>query len=206
MKSKLVFVFIFVFLLSACGSVLEPAPVATEVPPTAAPPTVVLPTATPTGLLWPEYTSDAGGFTVKLPTVPTEQMQTAPSAAGDLNIYMHISEENGIAYAVMHNLYPFDTSAMEDTEIDSILDGSRDGAVGGVGGEVTSEEFITIDESRGREIVYTVPDSVISGGGTGYLRLYLVGDMLYQVMAIGPTSGVDVDTVQFFFESFALLH
>ncbi|MCF6278702.1 MAG: hypothetical protein L3J16_08140 [Anaerolineales bacterium] len=202
MKSKLFVIVMLAFVLSACGAAPTPEPTVTAIPPT-----VVPPTATPAGLNWPEFSSDTGKFAVLLPQTPTEEVQTASSASGEITVHMYIVEDVGTAYAVMYNDYPVDLgmASLDEAGVNDVLDGSRDGALDGVSGEIVNESSIKIGDYIGREISYTIPSSVIPDSGVGYLRLYLVGDRLYQVMAIGPASSIDANKVDLFFESFQLM-
>jgi hypothetical protein len=178
-----------VVLLSACGGGSEPG--------------VAAPTATP-GLAWPEFTSDEGGFTIQLPSTPEEQVQTVPSALGDVDMHIFMAETETAAYGVMYNTFPLEV-AEGDEALNNMFDSSRDGAIGNVGGEFVSEEAIEISGHPGRHIVFTVPDAIVPGGGEGYLRIYWVDGIFYQVIALGTKGAFSEDTVTWFLDSFELL-
>ena len=190
MKFKLFLFIAAVLVASACGGTAEPAAPPTETP---------LPT-------WPEFTSETGGFAVKLPSTPVEEVQTIPSEAGDLNLYIYMVEEENAAMGVMFNELPeIITSSADDELIQSMLDGGRDGAVGNMGGNLVSEEEISIDGHPGRHIVFNIPDAVFPGGGEGVARIYYVDGNLYQVMLLGVKDAYPPEMVEMFLDSFQLL-
>ena len=189
------FLFIAAILMvaTACGGSEEPA--APSVPPTETP----LPA-------WPEFTSEAAGFVVKRPSTPTEQVQTVPSEAGDINLYIYMVEDDNAALGVMYNELPeMITSAADDEMIQVMLDSGRDGAMANSGGVLVSEEAITIDGHPGRHIVFEMSEDLFPGGGEGVARLYYVDGNLYQVILIGEKGAYSSEEIAMFLDSFQLL-
>ena len=84
MKKIYLLAFVLVLLLCGCGGDSEPE--ATQ-PPTEPP--APTPTDTPeVGAGWQLFTSEAGGFAVRLPSAPEEQ--TESSGTGETAIEMHM--------------------------------------------------------------------------------------------------------------------
>ena len=193
MKLKLVLFIAAVLVASACGGTAQPSE--PSIPPTQTP----LPA-------WPEFTSEAGGFVVKLPSTPTEQVQTVPSEVGDINLYIYMVEEDNAALGVMFNELPeLITSVADEELIKVMLDSGRDGAMGNSGGVLVSEEEISLDGYPGRHIVFEIPDEMFPGGGEGIARIYYVDGRLYQVVLIGEKGAFSPDETEMFLDSFHLL-
>lgn len=181
MKTKLFLLVLLVILLSACGGDSAPE------------------------LAWPEFESEEGGFAIQLPVMPEEQVQTVNSVVGDMDMHIFMVEDDGAAaYGVLYNVFPIEMD-QEDEALSVMFDNSRDSAIANVGGELVSEKDISIDGYAGRHIVFSVPNSAVSGGGDGYLRLFWIDGYFYQVIALGPTGAMPVDTVNAFLDSFRLL-
>jgi len=193
MKFKLFLFIVALLAVSACGGTAESA--APSVPPTETP----LPE-------WPEFMSEAGGFVVKLPSTPTEQVQAVPSEVGDINLYIYMVEEGNAALGVMYNELPeLITSAADEELIKMMLDSGRDGAMGNSGGVLVSEEEISIDGHPGRHIVFEISDEMFPGGGEGIARIYYVDGRLYQVILIGEKGAFLPEETAMFLDSFQLL-
>lgn len=187
-------------LLAACGGG------ATE--PTAAP---VEPTATPDPLAgWIAFTAPDGNFTVRLPEEPEVDEQAVPTEAGDIQIVMYVVESNDRAVMLSHNEFPAaiaDAIATgDDTFIQGMLDGGRDGAVGNVSGTLQDEKQITVGGFPGREFTFIVDSSASPTGGaiTGIARVILTTDRLYQLISLTNADETDPALVQAFLDSFQL--
>jgi len=187
-------------LLAACGGG------ATE--PTAAP---AEPTATPDPLAgWIAFTAPDGNFTVRLPEEPEVDEQAVPTEAGDIQIVMYLVENNDRAVMLSHNEFPEAVAEAiatgDDTLIQGVLDGGRDGAVGNVSGTLQDEKQITVGGYPGREFTFSVDSSASPTGEaiTGIARVILTTDRLYQLISLATGDETDPALVQAFFDSFQL--
>lgn len=155
-------------------------------------------TATPT---FEEYVSEAGGFTVSTPLTLEEDTQSVETQAGPIEIYTFTAEDRQAAYIVAYSDYP--EALVTQSEPDVILDGSRDGAVGNVGGTLINETRVELQGNPGRALVI---DTTTDDGqaATVNARIYLVDNRLYQILVVVPKEDeVDVD-VDGFLDSFSL--
>lgn len=143
-----------------------------------------------------EFVSEEGGFSVSMPGTPTEETQSIPTEAGDIEIHMFSIESGSTAYLVGYSDYPPDVIEIVDS--DMLLDSARDGAVGD--GALLSEKSITLGDYPGRELTVETSDE----GIMVYARVYLVGNRLYQVVV---STGDDALTEEMrgFLDSFKLL-
>jgi len=144
---------------------------------------------------WKEFRSSEGAFSILLPGTPTEQISTA----GPIDFHFFVLEQKDITYMVGYSDYP-DTLVQERTP-DVMLDGTRDGAVANVQGELLSELIISLNEYPGREL------KIESHGGkvTTKTRIFMVGHRLYQVMVATRKEKAFSENVKRFLDSFKLL-
>jgi hypothetical protein len=148
------------------------------------------------------FTSAAGGFSVMAPGPVEEKIQSLDiPLAGKIDMHAFNGHKGNISYVVAYADYPVEIVSQRDPE--KVLDGSRDGMVGNINGKLLTEFKISIDGYPGREIVV---DTKIGDGqdATIKARLYLVGNRLYQLIALAP-KGEGLGDMQPFLESFALL-
>jgi hypothetical protein len=187
-------------VLAACGGG------ATE--PTAAP---AAPAATPDPLAgWIAFTAPDGSFAVRLPEEPEIDEQAVPTEAGDIQVAMYLVEGNDRAVMLSHNEFPAAIAEAiatgDDTFIQGMLDGGRDGAVGNVSGTLQDEKQITVGGFPGREFTFSVDSSASPTGDaiTGIARVILTTDRLYQLISLTAADETDPTEVRAFFDSFHL--
>lgn len=143
-------------------------------------------------------TNTAGKYKILMPGSPKTQTE---GAAG-MTMHMQTYEERDGAFMVMHVDTPIPGDETEE-QIQGRLDGSRDGALSNIGGKFLSESRIKLaDKHHGREFrgEITKPKK-----GIVTARVYLVGNRLYQVMALGTQDWVDRDVIKKCLNSFELL-
>lgn len=146
---------------------------------------------------WTDYVSREGGFTVRVPKPPSYQTSEASTAVGSITVHTFVIEHGQMVYAVMYNDIPGNLPDVPE----ALADG-RDGtlATAGEGAELVYEKDISIDGNPGLEFRINVPDPA----GVYTARMYVVGDRLYQVLAMSP-AGVNADEAVFkFLDSFEL--
>lgn len=148
-----------------------------------------------------EYASEAGGFTISTPLTLDESSQSVDTQAGPIDIYTFTAEDNQAAYIVAYSDYP--EALVTQSEPDIILDGSRDGAVGNVGGTLINETRIDLQGNPGRALVI---DTTTDDGqdATVNARIYLVDNRLYQVLVVVPKGDEDEVDADGFLDSFSL--
>lgn len=203
-SSVLAALVIAMLILAACGGGAAPAPTEPAQP---APTEPAQPTATPDPLAgWVAFTAPDGSFSVRLPSEPEVQSQTAPTEAGDVEITIAMVESDDHAWVVSHNGFPEAVAEViasgDDATIQSILDGGRDGAVSNIGGTLQDEERITVDGFPGRE--FTFKASASGQAITGTARVILANGRMVQLLNLTTDAGADPAIVQAFFDSFQL--
>jgi hypothetical protein len=136
---------------------------------------------------WKTFTSDEGSFSVSFPGSPQQDVQNVNTAVGAIAMYTFMVEKSDSAYMVAYSDYP--PSLVNETPPDVILSGARDGAVANVQGRLLNEVFISLQGHMGREI------TVETAGAEAFarVRIYLVGNRMYQIMALTSTEDASKD-------------
>ena len=143
-----------------------------------------------------EFSPPGSGFKVQMPGTPKDQSTTA---AG-MQMKAFTTEERNGAYFVSYADLPIPANESPD-QIQSRLDGSREGALHNMGGKLTSESKIQLSgKYPGRDIRAEVP------GKQMYARVqvFLAERRLYSLIALGTQSWVNSAESNKFFDSFAL--
>ena len=145
------------------------------------------------------FASKEGKFTVALPEKPSEKTSKVPTDAGQLELHIFVLDQKDRAYLVTYSDYPAGT--VKDNA-DKVLTGVVEGNAKSLKGKVASEEKITIGKKKypGREIRIEMDDKK----GLYRARVYLVGDRLYQVVALGPDEFAKGKAVDDYLKSFAI--
>jgi predicted RNase H-like HicB family nuclease len=161
--------------------------------------------AAPDSSDWVEVSSAEGGFTALFPSKPSEQTQSVPSAMGDIKMQIFMAPLGTEAiFGVMYNDFPLDISTATGEDFEKIMDNGRDSALANMGGELISEEKVSLGDYSGRHIIFEIPENKLPGGGKGILRVYLVENRLYQLIALGSHEAISDEDIEFFINSFEL--
>jgi hypothetical protein len=140
---------------------------------------------------WQEFTWKEGQCKILLPGTPKVRTRTT----GDTPFVMLSVEKKGEVFGVMYNTIP---ALPEETEARKQLrlDVSRDLVLKATRGKLLVDRKLSLDGHPGREIQVEGKD------GLYRLRVFLVGDRLYQVQHFGPRDLVLSKAGDRFFESF----
>jgi hypothetical protein len=148
-----------------------------------------------------EFANEAGGFAVKSPYTFKETSQSVDTPAGKIEVHIFAAEQKSQSLMVMYSDYP--AKMVQGADIEKIYDGGRDGAVNNVKGQLVSESKIWLYGSPGREIFLKTKangqDAMVRD------RIYLVGNRLYQVMAVTLAGKERSSEIETFLDSFRLL-
>ncbi len=144
--------------------------------------------------------SKEGKFSVTLPDKPAEKTNKVKTDVGELDLHSFLVDQNDRAMVVMYSDYP--AGSVGAANADKVLAGCIEGNVKSLKGKLASEEKITTGKAKhvGREIRIEMPDKK----GIYRARLFLVGDRLYQVVALGPDDFAKGKAVDAFLNSFAI--
>ncbi len=142
---------------------------------------------------WQTFTSEAGGFTVRVPRKPTEETE---DIEGRGKVHRFTVDNGPLGYIVSYNSLP--AGAPSASSVPDLLNKGRDTVVSGLKGKLLAEKSISLAGNSGRALHIAIPDKA----GAVYMRCYIAGDRYYQLMVIGESKALDFARDQRFLESF----
>lgn len=152
---------------------------------------------------WQEFTSPQGNFTVSMPGKPTEEITEANAENGITESGSFLLELEGdiLGYGVFYKHLPNAPSVASTEQTKEFFDGFRDDFVqnGVLDGTLVEESDVMLGEYAGRQLEVS--------GSEGYikLRVYLVEERLYLLLAASETQEKFPPAGDRFFNSFKLL-
>lgn len=149
---------------------------------------------------WVDFSPKGGKCTVKLPGKPKDMTREVDTPGGKLKVSIWGYEQGADgAYLISYTDFPEGTVDADDT--DAFFERVQGGIIGSGKGKLTSSKNTKFQKKYpARDIRYTVPTIK----GTGRVRMVLVGDRLYQLMALGNEEFMGSEDVDFYFNSFKL--
>jgi hypothetical protein len=149
-----------------------------------------------------EFKSQEGGFSIMTPYALKETTQTVDTQIGKIEVHFFSADQSGESFVVVYSDYPSEVVKASDPE--KMLDGSRDGAIGNVKGELVSETHISLNEYPGRDLTIRAQDE---NGQDLFMRgrIFLVENRLYQIMVIVTKGNESNSEINDFLQSFKLL-
>ena len=147
---------------------------------------------------WSTFTSEAGGFSISMPGLPEEESQLTATEYGTTEAHTFIAEDAGFGYSAIYADYP--NNLIQAYPADVILGGISFGVISQSAGELLSSAEITFNDYPGKalDIASPVGDSVLM------VRLYLVGNRIYQLSVVSVSARINDENVNRFFDSFRL--
>jgi hypothetical protein len=146
-----------------------------------------------------DFTSAEWSFKARFPGKPKEQTQSGPFGT---TMTMYGVESRDGVYAVAIAALPIPAGESPEM-LQNRLDGSRDGAIGNVGGKLQSSKSIMLNgKYPGCEFSATITKPK---QGQIRAKIYLVEARLYQVMVMGSDSYATSSQANDFLDSFQLL-
>ena len=148
------------------------------------------------------------GFRVDFPSQPTSQTQVVPSAAGDLQMESTMldlsanADADILIYMTAFTKYPSDYTDYEDeSNIDKMLNGTVNGAVSNVNGELLTASKCEFNNYKCMEAKIGIQ----SGAYIIHMKSILVGSDLYLLQTIYAREDDKNANDKKFFDSFELI-
>jgi len=164
--------------------VTRPTPQATR--PTPAPATPIDPGS------WAHFNSETGRFSVLMPEIPEEKVETTQSDHGPYTTHLFIVRDEKNVYLI--GWVDYDPSFNFNRQAE--LDANRDNFVKGVKATLTSTRSMNIDSYPALEFTADTADRTFKS------RVFLVGRRPYQLVIGSPKGMDDTALVERFFNSF----
>lgn len=148
------------------------------------------------------FTPAGGGFSVKLPAEPKAGRKDWETPIGPVvgQTFSHDGSDGGLTITTLD--FPSATIAKADPS--KLLDDIAVKVVSHEKGAATRTTKIALSGSAGREVEFTVPESVVAGGGVGKARVYLAGNRLLILSAVGAKSFLEGSDATEAFKTFAI--
>lgn len=146
----------------------------------------------------PSYDPAAEPFTADFPGTPKAVTETISQNGMTLEFhYIGYEVDNGV-FAVMYCDYP--VGHIQRTGPKAVLAGARNGAAASAGGQIISNNSISLGNHVGQET--KIRDT--AKGLEIRNRMYLVGDRMYQVMVVAESGNAENQEAEDFLNSFEL--
>lgn len=143
-----------------------------------------------------KYESKDGKYAVAFPGVPSVESKKA----GELTLSTASAEAKGVAYMVIHSDLPAET--VKASKAEDILENGEKGLVDNFKAKVTKSQSTTFSKEKYPARNVTAEVKVDATTLQLRLRIVLVGNRVYQVLAIGSPDAVSGAAADKFFESF----
>lgn len=161
-----------------------------KLPPSTSTPTTPPPNTSVDG--WAKFTSDEGRFSVVMPGVPEDKVETTPSEHGPYTTHLYVLRHLNNVYLIGYVDYDPSFNFNRQAELEM----NRDNFIKGINATLLTSRVLRIDGYPVLEFTAEAPQRIFRS------RVYMVGRRPYQIV-IGSPKGVD-DSVSInrFFSSF----
>jgi hypothetical protein len=173
-KAKIVFLFVFILLMSAVSIGQKPVP----------------------REQWKTFKSKLGGFSVSFPGDATESMQRTDNAS------TYSAECDAGATSYFASFSVFNKPVVDREKAEAILEGAQSGIVNSVKAKIATQQSLLIQGMPARRIRFTFVSE--GNDGAGESIIVFTGDHLYQFMVLTGTPGPNQDDVAVFVSSISL--
>ena len=141
---------------------------------------------------WVRYDSAVGRFSVLMPALPEDKVETTPSDHGPYTTYLFISRDTRNVYLIGWVDYDPKFNFNRQSEMEA----NRDNFVRGVKATLTGSRSLTIDGYPVIEFTADTADRTFKS------RVYMVGRRPYQIVIGYPKEDATVAPITKFFNSF----
>jgi hypothetical protein len=144
---------------------------------------------------WAHFNSESGRFSVLMPEIPQEKVETTPSDHGPYTTHLFIVRDEKNVYLI--GWVDYDPSFNFNRQAE--LEANRDNFVKGVQATLTSTRSLNIDRFPVIEFTADTADRTFKS------RVYMVGRRPYQIVIGYPKGSEDIDLTNRFFKSFKVM-
>lgn len=156
---------------------------------------------------WIMVNSSEGRFKLKFPRQPTPSTQTTTVNHKPIKVHAFMYDaskykDDNMVYYIMYCDYPKDlvNSDFRDEIVDTIFNGSLNGAAANMGGKLVSISKNNYKEFPGRSAKFDISN----GEGFCYMNEYLVHSRMYLLMCVCDSKKDNNADMQKFFSSFEI--
>ena len=178
--------------LSFSLSAQEHSPRPTNTPRPATPSNTPPPATAMDSSGWVKFTSDEGRFSVMMPELPEDKMETTESAHGPYTTHLFIVKDPTSVYLI--GWVDYDPSFNFNRQAE--LEANRDNFVKGINAKLITSHATVVDGYSALEFMAETEDRIFKS------RVYMVGRRPYQIVIGSPKGQDDSAQVNRFFNSF----
>jgi hypothetical protein len=143
---------------------------------------------------WVRFTSELGRFSVLMPEIPEDKVETTPSEHGPYTTHLFVVRDKVKENVFLIGFVDYDPSFNFNRQ--SELAANRDNFVKGIKATLISTRPLQIDGYQALEFVAETSDRLFKS------RVYMVGRRPYQIVIGYPKDQEDTLTINRFFNSF----
>lgn len=143
---------------------------------------------------WVRFTSELGRFSVLMPEIPEDKVETTPSEHGPYTTHLFVVRDKVKENVFLIGFVDYDPSFNFNKQ--SELAANRDNFVKGIKATLISTRPLQIDGYQALEFVAETSDRLFKS------RVYMVGRRPYQIVIGYPKDQEDTLTINRFFNSF----
>jgi len=144
---------------------------------------------------WAHFNSVGGRFSVLMPEIPEEKVETTPSDHGPYTTHLFIVRDEKNVYLIGWVDYDPGFNFNRQAE----LDANRDNFVKGVKATLTNTQSLKLDGYSALEFTADTADRTFKS------RVYMVGRRPYQIVIGYPKGEEDIELTNRFFNSFKVM-
>lgn len=144
---------------------------------------------------WAHFNSVGGRFSVLMPEIPEEKVETTPSDHGPYTTHLFIVRDDKNVYLI--GWVDYDPSFNFNRQAE--LEANRDNFVKGVKATLTSTRALNLDGYPAIEFTADTADRTFKS------RVYMVGRRPYQIVVGYPKGEEEVELTKRFFNSFKVM-
>ncbi len=185
LKRRTFLIVLTILLMTACAASTSPTPI---------------PSPTPS---WQEFKPANAGFAILMPALAQVEQETLDTLFGQITLIRHAAKFDNMVFSAAYSSLPADLITTYPAE--QLLKALQEGGVSDYNGRLLSSKEIKLGDYSGIEVMLEVPDNKrMPGGGVLRTRLYLVGNVLYEINHLGSKRQSISPDIKRFMDSFQL--
>lgn len=145
------------------------------------------------------YESKDGNFRINFPVAPKVESQTIPTEVGNMEMITYLYEKS-ITEAFMVAISDYPTAMIEAGDVNSLLEGAKNGFLGELGLSIVEENNISLGNNPGMYFKASNETYFV------VFKDYLVKNRLYQIGIMRDGSFPSDEAINSFINSFELIN
>ena len=150
--------------------------------------------------VWKQYSSSPGQFTILFPGNPLEFQETIDTPLGEIDLFgFGVERPNEAGYLVAYSDFPVNLT-QSPVPLEDLLAGIMTGFINSIGGEVLSQNSISLNGFPGQEARIQLENNFVAR-----YRVFIVNERMYQLAVFTDKEQYLPKSIEGFFDSFQLI-